>query len=72
MYKMNDRTIFIKLKSNKRESANGTKFKMTDDAFFVRMVVYFKFTFSIVIMLRYVFVCSIMILYMFIRMYCRK
>lgn len=72
MYKMNDRTIFIKLKSDKRESTNGTKFKMTNGAFFVRMIVYFKFTFSIVIMLRYVFMRSIMALYMFIRMYRRK
>lgn len=72
MYKMNDRTIFIKLKSDKRKSANGTKFKMTDGAFFVRMIVYFKFTFRIVIMLRYIFMCSIMALYMLIRMYRRK
>ena len=42
---MNYCTVFVKLKRNKFKSSNRTKFKMTNSAFFIRMILNFKFGF---------------------------
>lgn len=72
MYEVNYGTVFIKLKGHKGKSTNRTKFKMTYCAFFVRMIVYFKFGFRSRRVFFYAFVARIMTVDVFIRMQYRK